>query len=298
MKFVDPVTGESRGYLGQHAFPTAVQDRYLVFATGKKLNYDPAKESSWTNTPDSAKLFGFGFRDNVIYSDRVLNRGEIDRVIKNLESHGAGSKNELLITGIPPEVDIFANLKVKSQPDTTAASQDRGNYRNKYVPKDVTYNIVSDRRGDVQKFSQNVNSLVTDGNFEKHGDIKGFSENLGIFSGKVGDSAILNFGASIFTGAAAALTAPARNFFEWEEEQAKQSRDYQNKYPDSAFGYTTVRVHPLRDIGAATLGGIAGIGVASKVGGVVGKTAGTATINVGRTGIGGGAISTGGKVAE
>ena len=34
------------------------------------------------------------------------------------------------------------------------------------------------------------------------------------------------------------------------------------------------------------------------MGGVVGKTTGTATINSGRTGIGGGAISTGGKVAE
>ena len=155
-----------------------------------------------------------------------------------------------------------------------------------------------DTRGDVKKFSDNVNSLVTGGNFEKHGDIKAFSDNLGIFSGKVGDSGILSLGASVFTGAASALTAPARNFFEWEQEQAKQARDYQNKYPNSVFAQTTVRDHHLRDIGAATLGGVAGIGVASKVGGVVGKTAGTATINGGRTGIGGGAISTGGKVAE
>ena len=113
VRFVDPVTGADRGYLGENAFPTAVQDRYLVFATGKKVNYDPLNESSWTNTPDSGKLFSFGFTDNVIYNDRVLDRGEIDRVIKNLEAQGAGSKNDLLITGIRPEVDIFANIKVK-----------------------------------------------------------------------------------------------------------------------------------------------------------------------------------------
>lgn len=130
VEFFDPKTGVSRGYLGETAAPSAIYGDYIVFPTGKGISYDTKTQSSWMNTPDSERLGNFGFTDNVIYSDRVLDRGEIAKVVENLEKQTGGTDNRLLTTGIAPAVDVFANIKrTPAEQKEFLASKDR------YLPK-------------------------------------------------------------------------------------------------------------------------------------------------------------------
>ncbi|MDV0442590.1 hypothetical protein [Methanorbis furvi] len=73
----------STGYLGQFAKPFAVANDAVFFNTGgiRGGSNAPADMSSWTDTPDSQKLYDYGLSGSVIYSSRDLDSAEQARVL-------------------------------------------------------------------------------------------------------------------------------------------------------------------------------------------------------------------------
>lgn len=98
VEFFDPITGASRGYLGQHATPYAVTDDLVLFNTGKGQGYDINTESSWTNTPDSQKLHDYGLTGNYAVTSRDLDATEQAKLLETYKAKGWIRESKTTVT--------------------------------------------------------------------------------------------------------------------------------------------------------------------------------------------------------